>query len=251
MADTKVDAITEKLRGQILKGDFGTLGRLPSLRMLAVQYDTTRETMNKVVQQLQAEGLLMSRGTAGVFVSYRTRMSAGITSCFDLYLKQQGLTHLETDIETPSLVPASSEVAEAMGIVEGTLVARRYRRQGTTETHYRLTENFYPTDLADKTILKGMQDDVSFDALLAIKEKYGKAIRYMHERVIGRLPMLQEQELLKINRNSPVLDVHRISRADDEKRTVVMFSHIIYVASYFELSYDYTVPYWTEEQKPN
>ena len=250
MADTKVDIITEKLRTQILKGDFGTLGRLPSLRMLADQYETTRETMNKVVQQLQAEGLLISHGTAGVFVSHRTRMPAGITARFDLYLKQQGLTPVETDIEKPSLIPASSEVAETFGLAEGTLVARRYRRQGTPDIHYRLTENFYPTDFVDETILKGMQDDVSFDVILAIKEKHGKSIKYMHERVVGRLPTLHEQELLSIVRNSPVLDVHRISRADDEGRTIVMFSHIIYVASYFELSYDYTVPYWTEEKKP-
>lgn len=249
MADTKVDVITEKLREQIVKGDFGTLGRLPSLRMLADQYNTTRETMNKVVQQLQAEGLLISRGTAGVFVAYRTRMPAGITVRFDLYLKQQGLTPLETDIERPSLVPASAEVAEVFGIAEGTSVARRYRRQGTTETHYRLTENFYPTHLVDETILKGMQKDVGFDTLLAIKERHSKAIKHMHERVIGRLPTLQEQKLLKITRNSPVLDVHRTGRADDEQDTVVMFSHIIYIASYFELSYDYTIPYWTEEEK--
>jgi DNA-binding GntR family transcriptional regulator len=251
MADTKVDVITEKLRQQILKGDFGTLGRLPSLRMLADQYDTARETMNKVVQQLQAEGLLISRGTGGVFVAYRTRLPAGITARFDLYLKQQGLTPVETDIEKPSLVPASPEAAEVFGIAEGTSVVRRYRRQGTTETHYRLTENFYSTDLVDEAILKHMQDDVSFDVLLAIKAKYGKAVKYMHERVIGRLPTLQEQELLKIIRNSPVLDVHRTSRADDEKRSVIMFSHIIYIASYFELSYDYTVPYWTEEKQSN
>src|SRR5712691_5646260 len=99
MADTKLDVITEKLREQIVKGDFGTMGRLPSHRMLAEQYDTTRETINKVVQRLQAEGLLISHGTAGVFVSSRTRMP-GITARFDLYLKEHfGLTAVETDID--------------------------------------------------------------------------------------------------------------------------------------------------------
>lgn len=248
MSDTKVDAILEKLRQQIVRGDFGTLGRLPSLRMLAEQYETTRETVNKAVQQLQAEGLLISHGTAGVFVSSRTRMP-GITARFDLYLKQRGLIPVETDVDKPSFVSASSEVAKVFDVVEGTPVARRYRRQGTTEAHYRLTENFYPTNLVDEAILKYMQEDVSFDVLLAIKERRGKAVKYIHETVIGRLPTSREQELLRIVRNSPVLEAHRTSKADDENHTAIMFSRIIYVASYFELTYDYTVPYWTEEKR--
>ncbi len=249
MPDTKVDTITEKLRQQILQGDFGTLGRLPSLRMLAEQYSTTRETINKAIQQLQAEGLLISHGTAGIFISSRTRMP-GITARFDLYLRQHGLTPIETDIDKPSLVPASSKVAEVFGIREGTSVVRRYRRQGTTEAHYRLTENFYSNDLVDDMILKRMQDNVNYDVLLAVKEKHGKAVKYIHESIIGRLPTYQEQRLLKIVRNSPVIEAQRTSTADDEQRTVIMFSRIIYVASYFELSYDYIVPYWTEEKKP-
>jgi DNA-binding GntR family transcriptional regulator len=247
MPDTKVDLITERLRQQILRGDFGTQGRLPSLRMLGEQYGTTRETINKAVQQLQAEGLLISHGTAGIFISSRTRMP-GITARFDLYLSQHGLVPIETDIERPGLVPAPLEVAEALGMIENTPVARRYRRQGTTDTHYRLTENFYPTSLVDEPTLRQMQGDVNFDVLLAIKRAHGKAVKYLHERVIARLPTLQEQALLRIVRSSPVLETHRTSYAYDEGRTPVMFSRIIYVASYFELTYDYVVPYWTEEK---
>jgi DNA-binding GntR family transcriptional regulator len=75
MPEVKVDDITNALRERILSGEFGTGGRLPSLRMFAAQYGTTRETMNKVAQRLQAEGLLSSLGTAGVFVrASRTRL---------------------------------------------------------------------------------------------------------------------------------------------------------------------------------
>jgi DNA-binding GntR family transcriptional regulator len=248
MVETKVDVITDAFREQILRGDFGTLGRLPSQRMLAEQFDTTRETINKVIQRLQAEGLLVSHGTAGVFVSPRTRMP-GITARFDLYLKEHGLVPVETDIDAPSLVLASSEVAGVFGIVVGKPIARRYRRQGTTTTHYRLTENFYSPELLDQEILEQMQKDVSSDALLAIKQKHGKSISRLHDTVVGRLPTTQEMSLLEINRHSPVLEAHRISRSEDG--TVIMYSRIIYVASYFELSYDYSVPYWTGGEKKN
>jgi hypothetical protein len=65
----------------------------------------------------------------------------------------------------------------------------------------------------------------------------------VHEDVIGRLPTTREQELLKIVRNAPVLEVQRANYAEDN--SVVMFNWIIFVASYFVLSYNYTTPLWT------
>jgi DNA-binding GntR family transcriptional regulator len=245
MAETKVDSITGAFRQYILRGDFGPMGKLPSLRVLAEQFDTTRETMKKVIQRLLADGLIVSHGTAGMFLSSHTRMP-GITARFDLYLKDQGLTPVEADIDEPSVIPAPIEVARVFDSEVGTPVARRYRRQGTTEAHYRLTEHFYAPHLVDQTMVEQMQKDVSFDLLHAIKQKYGKKVKHLHETVIGRLPTSKEQGLLRIARTSPILEVHRTSYADDDEHTPVLFSRILYVARYFELSYDYTVPYWPD-----
>src|SRR6266700_3876341 len=78
----------------------------------------------------------------------------GTAARFDLYLQQQGLTPEETNIDEPSLTPAPADVAKAMGIAEGTSVVRRFRRQGTISTPYRLAENFYPVALAGGSILE-------------------------------------------------------------------------------------------------
>ena len=239
MSDVKIDDITEALRQRIMSGEFGTGGRLPSLRMFAQQYGTTRETMSKVAQRLQAEGVISSLGRAGIFVrASRTRIP-GIGLRFDHYLKQLGLEPVvESIFGTPGVVPASPEVAEALGVPENTPVVRRIQRQGTTTAHYRLVESFYPVQFADGSILERMQQDERLDVLLAIKEAHGKAAKRVHEDVIGRLPTQREQDLLKIVRSTPILEVHRIYSAEDGK-TVIMYSRIIFVASYFVLSYDY------------
>ncbi len=242
--DVKVDVIADAFRQRILAGEYGTSGRLPSLRLLAEEYGTTRETMNKVVQRLQAEGLLISLGRAGVFVSKPRTRIPGITARFDLYLQEQGLTAVETNIDEPAVVSAPSEVAKVFGIAEGAPVVRRMRLQGTATIPYRLAENFYPVDLASGSILEEMRKDARLDVLLAIKETYGKVIKRVHEDVIGRLPTSREQELLKIVRNAPVLEVHRTNYAEDDDTTVIMFNRIIFVASHFVLSYDYTTPLW-------
>ena len=250
--DMRVDMINDELRRRILDKEFGTAGRLPSLRMLAEQFDTTHETMNKVVQRLQAEGLLISLGRAGIFVNSTQKHIPGITPNFAEFFQQQGLMLEETDLDEPAIVKAPAEVAEAFNVEEGAKVVRRYRSQGVHQGYsivpYRLAENFYPIELVDEEILEQMRQDVRFDVLAAIKATYLLEIARVHEDVYGRLPTSEEQEKLKIVRNAPVFDIRRTNYAVEEDRTaeqsqVIMFSRIIFVASYFVLSYEYT-PYW-------
>jgi DNA-binding GntR family transcriptional regulator len=240
--DLKVSDITDALRKRILNSEFGTGGRLPSLRMFAEQYHTTQQTMNTVVQRLQAEGLLTSLGRQGVFVHMPRTRIPGLVPRFDLYIKELGMEPVETNVIKPEIVPAPLDVASALGISEGASVVHRLRRQGTSVTHMRLAENFYPVALVDDYILGEMQKNESLDALAAIKDKYGKVIKYVHEVVIARFPSEQEQDLLKINRSTPILDVRRTNK--DEDGTVVMYNRISFVASYFELEYDYQSPHW-------
>ena len=246
--EVKLDVIAASFRQRILSGEYGTRGRLPSLRLLSEEYGTTHETMNKVVQLLQSEGLLISQGRAGVFVNKPRTRIPGITARFDLYLQEQGLTPEETNIDEPAIVAAPVEVAEVFGIAESAPVVHRMRRQGTTAAPYRLAENFYPVDLAGGAILERMKQDARLDVLVAIKEAHGKVIKRVHEDVIGRLPTSREQELLKLVRTAPVLEVRRTNHAEDDDKTVIMFNRIIFVANYFVLSYDYMTPLWTAKK---
>jgi DNA-binding GntR family transcriptional regulator len=240
--DTKVSDITAAIRERILKGEFGTGGRLPSLRMFAQQYSTTQQTMNAAIQRLQAEGLLSSLGRQGVFVHMPRTRIPGVVPRFDLYIKELGMVPVETNVIKPEIVPAPADVTKALGVVEGAPVVHRLLRQGTTGAHMRLAENFYPVALVDDYILGQMQKDERLDALLAIKDKYGKVVKHVRETVVARFPSEEEMELLKITRNTPVLDVRRTN--SDEDGTAIMYNRIVFVASYFELTYDYDVPHW-------
>ncbi|MBA2395298.1 MAG: GntR family transcriptional regulator [Ktedonobacteraceae bacterium] len=245
--DTKIDTITEALRHRIQAGAFGTAGRLPSLRMFAQEFGTTQETMNKVIQRLQAEGLVSSLGQRGIFIRMARARIPGILLRFDLYLKELGMEPVETNLEEPALMPVPKDIAELMKIAPGALIVRRIRRQGTPTAHMRIAENFYPVDLVGGTILEQMQKDERFDVLLAIKEQHNKVIKAVHEDVIGRLPTKEEQDWLKVTRSTPVLEVIRINQAEDG--TIVMVNRLIFVASYFVLSYDYTPPHWIDEKQ--
>lgn len=245
--DTKVDALIDELRERVRRGDFGTAGRLPSLRMLADEFGTTNETMNKVIQSLQAEGVLLSLGRAGVFVHPPLTRIPGLTRRFDQHLESLGLTAVEKNIDSPAFVPAPLEVARVFEIPENTPILWRKRRQGTPTIHYRLAENYYAPDLVDEEVLERIRDDERFDVLEHIKEKHHKIIRRVHDDVYARLPNSEEQELLNIVRHTPVIEIRRISYSAQEDGSVIMYSRIIFVASYFFLSYDYSVPFWEKE----
>ena len=140
--------------------------------------------MQKVMTRIEAEGLLESVGERGSIIRRSRIRMPGITPRFDQAIEQLGYTAVEKDIEKPAIISAPVEVAEAMGIPEGTPVAHRYRKQGIVqneaEIFYRLTENFYPTILVDDEILALMQKDKRADVLLAIRDKYNKVIARTH-----------------------------------------------------------------------
>ncbi len=251
MPASKVGQIADDLRNQILSGVYGK-GRLPTGRELAKEFGASRDTIQKVLTRLEAEGILEGVGERGAVIR-RTRIRIpGLTAKFDLTIQEQGYDPFEENIDIPAIVPAPPEIAQAMGVEEGTPVVRRFRLQGTKQqdgkgvikTPYRLAENFYPVTLADETILEQMQKDDSFDVLMAIKEKYGKFIVDVQDDVISRLPTSREEDLLNIVTYAPVTEVQRINYTDDS--IVIMVNKIIFVGNFFVLRYKYPVSHWTK-----
>jgi GntR family transcriptional regulator len=245
MPVNKVRQVADELRAQILAGAYGK-GRLPAGKDLAREYGVSRDAIQKVMTRLEAEGLLESVGERGAIIRRSRIRMPGITPRFDQTIEKLGYVAAERNIGEPAIVSAPTEVAEAMGVPEGTPVAHRFRKQGIrqdeTEIFYRLAENFYPTTLVDEEILALMQKDERADVLLAIRNKYNKVIARTHEDVIGRLPTTPEEDVLGILTYTPVLEIRRVNYAEDD--TVIMVNKIIFVANFFVLSYDYSVPHW-------
>ena len=239
--DTQLDITLAAIRQRILDGEFGTGGRLPPVRMLAREQGVSPDLINKALQRLQAEGLLISRGRTGVFVNKpRPRISNNL-ALFHSSVEEQGLKAIEETLEGPSAVPAPEHAARALGINEAVPVIYRLRRLGTSTVHYSLLESFYPSTIVDQSMLERMQHDERLDVLSAIKETHGLAAKEIREDILGRFPTQKEQDLLGIVPGTPVQEVNSIYYAEDDK-TVILYIRSILIASYFVLSYDYAAP---------
>lgn len=74
----RVEAVMRRLETALLDGTLPANARLPAERVLAQQYQVSRNTIREAIQRLAARGLVRSRPGAGVFVTDQLR--TGIAS---------------------------------------------------------------------------------------------------------------------------------------------------------------------------
>jgi GntR family transcriptional regulator, transcriptional repressor for pyruvate dehydrogenase complex len=74
----RVEAVMRRLETALLDGSLPANSRLPAERVLAEQYDVSRNTIREAIQRLAARGLVRSRRGAGAFVTDQLR--TGIAS---------------------------------------------------------------------------------------------------------------------------------------------------------------------------
>lgn len=244
-ANAKVDSIIDSIRSRILSGEFGEEGRLPSFRKLVAEYDTSQETMNKAMQALQAEGILISAGAKGVFVNDSRIRIPGTVVDFSEYLRTLNFNPKSEFIGKPEVIEPSVSIAKAMKLKKGELVLVRKRKQGSDRAVFRLIETYFPMSLINDSIMENINKDPHFNIINAIKDHFGQSIRYTHEEIIARLPTAYEQNEMSIVRTNPVIDIELIRLAQDRK-TIICYTHKVLNANLFQLTFDHTPTQWSE-----
>jgi DNA-binding GntR family transcriptional regulator len=238
----KADQVRETLRERILSGEFGRRGRLPSLRMLATEYKISQETINKVIQVLQAEGWILSLGQRGVFVNMPRIRFPGFLKTPSSYAAEMNVDPVEEYVEDPKVLIPPVEIATAMNLDQDEKTVRRFFRFGIPNVILRISEVYFPKTLISDDMFKKMEDP-HFDVVPEIKKETGKIIKYSNDEVIARFPTEFEQEQLKIVRTNPIIDIKRVCFTED-KKTAVMYIHLVLNANHFLLTYSQKVDFW-------
>ncbi len=234
----KLEEAVAKLREQILRGEFGPRGILPTRSQLERELGVTHSTMNQVILQLQGEGLITGNGTKRLTVTLPRKRIPWRDVPFMRFLREQGLEPIAEYIETPQRLPLDRELARAFNVPEGTLAVTRKRRDGTAQMWYRLTTKTYLSELLDDETLKGMQENNEYDAILNIRNKKGITTKFMTEDIIGRLATTAEQDILHISRTTPVQEITRTC-FDVKGGRVLWLNRIIYTANLFVVHNEY------------
>jgi DNA-binding GntR family transcriptional regulator len=241
--ESKIEKFADRLRTQIVKGEFGAKGRIPPVSQLMKDWDNVaKATVYAVLQILQSEGIIRRVGNSFV-VNYPTLGLEGITENFERFLRAQGHDVTMENIIDPVVEPMPSEVAQLFGEVEGVHVVHRMRKQGIPGLPLRLAENWYPVTLAGEFV-EAMRTNDRMDVLGAIREKHGVFIENCQDVLMARIPNSEEARLLELVRTEPVVEIRRSNFASNG--SPVMYNKIIHAAPHFKFTYRYSPGHWKQ-----
>jgi GntR family transcriptional regulator len=201
--------IKDYIRLNIQAGVFPESSRIPSERQLAEQFQVSRLTVSKAINELIQEGLLHSHVGKGTFVSStKIEQELRTLTSFTEEMIRRG-QRPSSCVLYAAVEPASSEVAKALLLPSGTkiIVLKRVR----------LADN-QPVALETSAILAaicpGIVDkyDFSQESLYQVlREECGIRIAYARQTFESRQATPEEQEALHLDPHTPILGITRVT----------------------------------------
>jgi DNA-binding GntR family transcriptional regulator len=232
----QIERITQQLREDILKGSFRPYNVLPTIRVLADQFGTTADTISKVLKNLEIEGLLAKGKGRSIRVNIPRERITTNDETFREYMKAQGYTVIVERIVTPSVIPATPQLAMMFRLPEGTSLVARARREIVDGIVYRYSRKYYRAEFMSEEVLQKIREVYTFNVRSILEEQ--KPLARIQERIIARTIIdTEEAELLQAAKGSPVMEQWKINYASD--KSVVFVSLVVFNAAYFVKTYDY------------
>lgn len=239
----KYKEIADDLRRRIDDGEFPDR-KLPAERKLAEAYGIAQGTMRQALTVLRDEGIVTSRvGSGWSILEWRPIVRHGIErlsaeqwgagkSIWDVDVEGRKLKPDAVQVEQ---LPASADVATALGVDEGEPVWRRNRRYLLDGVPVLRSTAYIPDDLARGTRIT--QVDTGPGGVYARLAEAGHAPRAFREDLRCRKASPAEVDDLRLSSGAPVVDLVRY--ASESSGRVVELNRMILDASRYLLRYDF------------
>jgi GntR family transcriptional regulator len=233
--------VADALREEVIAGRVRPGDQLPSERELRERFRVSTMTVRAAIDQLRAEGLVISRQGAGSFVREQTvprRLSTDIATSTGWYhtLARQGLT--PSGQTTVRQEPASAEAAEWLAIDPGTPITIRDRVLGTKgEPPTMLAASHFPKWVTDAA--PALADPSRGGMPEILREAFGET--YSTDVITCRMPAPDERDRLDLDPGMPVLVI--LGGTYDSQRRPLHFIRVVAPSGRSEFAYVYgTVP---------
>lgn len=240
--------IADALRRRIADGDVPDGAALPSVRSLVDEFGTAQGTVRQAIEQLKAEGLVVARQGSGVFVR-RPRRLRRMGSTRHLRSRRPPATapleaeaaaqsfHRSSELTEVASVSAPKEVAERLGVPDGTNVVRRSYVLSIDGEVAQTARSYFTHELVDGTTLaEHVQPANGTHAYLA--EELGVALDVAVEELVARMPTPHETVALRLVPGTPVVELVRTIYDKTEKPVEVT----IFLFAADRHSFAYVVP---------
>jgi GntR family transcriptional regulator len=234
--------IAAQLRAQIRRGDWGPGEQLPSIPAIAQMYGVAKQTVQRTIDQLRIEGLLITKPGSGTYVRGTrrklNRLSRGRYGIQRGYHADLAARYRQQLIEV-GRSPAPEEVADAFGVPTGTeLVVRRHLVR-TQDAAVEVGASWLRATDATGTSLE-RREAFGRPLYQEVEEVTGRRYRTATDHVTARLPTRDESEILQIRPDTPVL--HLLHVAYDEQHRPIEVAVATWPGPVTALTEEYQIP---------
>ncbi len=211
--------IATQIRAQIRRGDFGPGEKLPSIPAIAAMYGVAKQTVQRTIDQLRIEGLLITKPGSGTYVRGTrrrlNRLSRGRYGIQRGYHADLATRYKQRLVEVAH-VAAPAEVADAFGVDTGTaLLVRRHLVQ-TQDAPVEVGASWLrPAGLSGTSLERA--EPFGRPLYQEVEEVTGRRYTTATDQVTARLPTREEAETLQIRPDTPVLHLLHIAYDADHK----------------------------------
>jgi GntR family transcriptional regulator len=205
--------IAASLRQRIRAGEWGAGERLPSIPALATAYSVAKQTIQRTIDQLRVEGMLITRPGSGTYVRGTrrrlNRLSRGRYGPRRGYHADLAARYRQTLTEV-GVVPAPAEVTDAFGVPAGTpLLVRRHIVRTDEDQPVEIGASWFLPALATGTSLV---EERGYGRPLyqEVEDQTGRRYASASDQLSARLPTRDEAAALFIRPDTPVLHLLHI-----------------------------------------
>jgi len=234
--------IAEQLKAQIRRGDWAAGERLPSIPALAETFGVAKQTMQRTVDQLRVEGVLITKPGSGTFVRGTrrrlNRLSRGRYGGHRGYHADLAARYRQQLTEVGRAL-APPEVADAFGVADQTQLLVRRHLVRTDDVPVEIGAAWFRVEDAAGTSLEeftGFGRPLYQEAEEAIGRRYASA----RDVISARQPTRDEAEILQIRADTPVL--HLLHVAFDERHRPIEVSQATWPGPMTTLTEEYKIP---------
>ncbi|PIM74372.1 GntR family transcriptional regulator [Streptomyces sp. JV178] len=240
------ERIAADLRDEIMSGEISPGSSLPSTAHLKARFDASNATVQKALQLLKDERLVVGRAGAAVTVrehrqrtvrpaSFMAPASPGDPYRWLAEAAKSGASARSTLLDVGERRPPA-DVRAVLGLPGDGLALLRSQILFIDGEPIELVQSYYPLDIARGTPLTGRRKiPGGTPTLLA---ELGYPPRLSVDRVSARVPTQSQYEALNLPTSLPVLRTLRVVHSDHER--VIEVTVLVKAGHLYELQYEFT-----------
>jgi GntR family transcriptional regulator len=243
--------IAAQLRAKIRRGHWGPGERLPSIPDIAEMYGVAKQTVQRTIDQLRIEGILITKPGSGTYVRGTrrrlNRLSRGRYGGHRGYHADLAARYRQHLVEV-GRAPAPPEVADAFGVPDGSEMLVRRHMVRVEDVPVEVGASWFRVADAAGTSLDRME---AFGRPLyqEAEEAIGRRYTSATDQIVARQPSREEAEILRIRPDTPVL--HLLHIAYDDGHRPIEVAQATWPGPMTTLTEEYQIPAPTPDPDPD